>query len=115
LAADSVLNITRNKENKTFKWLIFERNKVYYLYKVLEEVIEFSKEEVFELSIILIKKDGLREASALYVGFLFLKYICYLLDFMKANLVDKFNPSAFISLVKLLNLIKLFLVKNTRI
>lgn len=67
-----------------------ERNKIFYLYKLVEEVIELSKEE----------KDDLREAQAIYVGYLLIKYICFLIETIRLNLVEKFNISAFPHLVR---------------
>jgi serine/threonine-protein kinase ULK/ATG1 len=40
------MNSQRNKESKAFKYLLMERNKIFYLYKLVEEVIELSKDEV---------------------------------------------------------------------
>ncbi|CAD8061051.1 unnamed protein product [Paramecium primaurelia] len=84
------LNSQRNKESKAFKYLLMERNKIFYLYKVAEEVLELSKEE----------RDECRESQSVYCGYMIMKYICYMIEMIRMNLVDKFNVSAFPHLVK---------------
>ena len=39
-------NSRRNKESKAFKFILNERNKVYYVYSLVDELYELKKEEV---------------------------------------------------------------------
>ncbi|KAM3133531.1 hypothetical protein pb186bvf_014373 [Paramecium bursaria] len=84
------LNQQRNKESKAFKYLLLERNKIFYLYKLVEEVIELSRDE----------REEARESQAIYCGYLLVKYVCYMIETIRINLVEKFNVAAFPHLAK---------------
>lgn len=58
------LNSQRNKESKAFKYLLMERNKIFYLYKVVEEVLELSKDEVKREVISAMNKGRRKRSSA---------------------------------------------------
>ncbi|CAD8042951.1 unnamed protein product [Paramecium primaurelia] len=80
--------------SKVLKYLLMERNKIFYLQKVLEEVLEFTKNE----------RDEQRVSQSVFCGYLIAKYISYLNEMIRMNLVEKFNISAFPYLAKKLEL-----------
>ncbi|CAD8135760.1 unnamed protein product [Paramecium pentaurelia] len=76
-------NSQKDKASKVFKYLLMERNKIAYLYKVLEDVFEFTKNE----------QDEQRVSQSVFF-----------VDIQLMNLVEKFDISAFPYLAKKLEL-----------
>ena len=80
----TIVKSERRKNDRAFKYLLNERNKLYFMYDVLSRVIEYS----------------FSHDSPLY-GFCLIKYIKNYGNNIKKILVDDFNVKAFVQLSRL--------------
>jgi serine/threonine-protein kinase ULK/ATG1 len=82
---DTSMKPMRIKKDRAIKYLYHERNKLYFMYNVLGNVLELNCSNI----------------SAL-VAFFLMKFIRNTARYLKKNLLDQINPSAFLQLKKLI-------------
>ena len=75
----------RIKKDRAIKYLYHERNKLFFMYNVLSNILELNCSNI----------------SAI-VAFFLMKFIRHTGRYMKKNLLDQINPSAFLQLKKLI-------------
>ena len=82
---DSTMKPMRIKKDRAIKYLYHERNKLFFMYNVLSNILELNCSNISALA-----------------AFLLMKFIRNTARYLKKNLLDQINPSAFLQLKKLI-------------
>ena len=72
------MNGSGKSSSMCFKYIMHERNKLYYIYLMLREIVDLELQPETQIH-----------------AFLMMKYLCNMAEFLKVNLVDTFNINMF--------------------